>query len=367
MARSRPDAVTARRLARLRDELGARDVGALLVTHPVDVGYLSGFTGEDSWLVAGRRRSALVTDSRFAEQAGKECRDAWVSVRRGSLVEELARVVRRLRLAALGFDPDHVSVSLRGKLGRALKGVRLVPVAGAVAGLRTCKDSREVRAIERAVAVAEEAWRAVRRRLRPGRTERQMAADLDHEMRRAGAEGPAFPTILAVDASASMPHARPGGRRLKPGSLLLADFGAQVGGYVCDLTRVVVAGRMQPHIRRAYASVLEAQSAAIARLAPGTALRDVDAAARGVLEAAGLGRHFRHGTGHGLGRQVHEAPNLGPQAPDGVLEAGMVVTVEPGVYFPGRFGIRIEDDVLVTAKGGRVLTHLEKDPEAIVL
>ena len=198
-------------------------------------------------------------------------------------------------------------------------------------------------------------------------TEQRLAAELDHQMRLAGADGPAFPTICAVDASASMPHARPGGRRLKRGSILLTDFGALRGGYVCDLTRVLAAGKMAPRIRAVYDVVREAQAAGIVAVGPGVLLVDVDAAARQVIQAAGHSRHFQHGTGHGLGRQVHEPPNLGFRAGKGRLEPGMVVTIEPGIYLAGRFGIRIEDDVLVTETGRRVLSHLETDPEAMVL
>jgi len=337
------------------------------VTEPVDVGYLCGFTGEDSWLLAGRGRPWLLTDFRFAEQAERECPGVGLVVRKGSMVDALARLAKRKHVASLGFDPEVVSVSLRGRVAKALKKVRLVPVAGVMSALRVRKDAVELRAIRRAVVVAEEAWRRFRRRIRLGMTEGRLAAELDHQMRLAGAEGPAFPTIIAIDASASMPHARPGGRRLRRGSVLLVDFGAKVDGYVCDLTRVLLAGRIRPRVRQAYKVVQDAQAAAIARTGPGVAFTEVDAAARGVIQAAGFGDVFQHGTGHGIGRQVHEAPVLGPRSPKGALEPGMVVTVEPGVYFRGRFGIRIEDDVLVTRRGRRVLTHLEKDLEAMVL
>ncbi|HUX17277.1 MAG TPA: M24 family metallopeptidase, partial [Phycisphaerae bacterium] len=183
----------------------------------------------------------------------------------------------------------------------------------------------------------------------------------------AGSDGPAFPTICAVDASAAMPHAVPGNRRLRRGSVLLVDFGARVGGYVCDLTRMLFAGRIAPRVRRAYEAVRAAQVAAIARVRPGASFTEVDAAARAVLSEAGLGKAFSHGTGHGIGREVHEPPGLGPRAGKGTLEPGMVVTVEPGVYFRGAFGIRLEDDCLVTKTGRRVLTRVEKDLEAMIL
>jgi len=198
-------------------------------------------------------------------------------------------------------------------------------------------------------------------------TERQLAAEIDHQMRLAGAESRAFPTIVAMDGSASKPHARPGGKRLRRGSVLLVDFGANVDGYLCDLTRVLFAGRIRPHARQIYSLVHEAQAAAIARIKPGAAFVDVDAAARRIIAEAGFAEQFRHGLGHGIGRQVHEAPALGPRVGKGCLEPGMIVTVEPGIYLRGRFGVRLEDDVLVTPRGHEVLTHVEKDLDEMVV
>lgn len=367
MSQSATSRAVARRAADLRRALGQRGVQALLVTDPVDVGYLSGFTGDDSWLIAGQGRGWLLTDSRFAEQAEADCPDFAVTVRTGPMVEALSKIVRRKRLARLGFDPETVSAALLSRLRRSLKGVRLVRAPGVVSRLRLRKDATEIAAIRRAVRVAEEAWRAFRRLVRTGMTEQGLAAELDHQMRLAGADGPAFPTIVAIDASAARPHAHPGGRHLRRGSVLLVDFGAQVAGYVCDLTRVLFAGRISPFARRVYGVVREAQAAGIARAAPGVAFKDVDAAVRGVIEAAGFGRFFGHGTGHGIGRRVHEGPGLAPRAGRGRLEAGMVVTIEPGIYLRGRFGIRIEDDVLITATGRQVLTRVEKDLDEVVL
>ena len=347
--------------------LRRRGVGALLVLHGPDVGYLSGFTGEDSWLLIAERKAVLLTDARFAEQARREMRGVQVVVRNGSLGEALGETVRRMRVRRLGFDPEHVSVALRSRLAKALGRVRLVRAGDLVAHLRLSKDVSEQRAIGKAVGVAEEAFGRFRKAIRPGMTERRLAAELEYQMHLAGADGPAFPTICAVGPSSSMPHAVPGNRRLRRGAVLLVDFGARVGGYVCDLTRVLLAGKIAPHVRDAYEAVLAAQKAAIGRIAPGVACAEVDAAAREVLREAGLAKAFRHGTGHGIGREVHEAPWLGPRSRDATLQAGAVVTIEPGVYFPGRFGIRIEDDCLVTETGRRVLSRLEKDLEAMVL
>ena len=367
MAKRRRTSQAAIRSACLGRTLRQRDVPAMLITDPVGVGYLSGFTGEDSWLVIGKGKGWLLTDSRFAEQAAVDCPDLAITVRKGSLVEALAKVVRRKGLGRLGYDPEAVSVALLGRLRKGLKGVRLVRVPDVANRLRLCKDPTELKTIGRAIAVAAEAWAGFRASIRLGMTEHQLAADLDHRMRLAGAEGCAFPTIVAIDASAARPHAIPGRTRLKRGSVLLVDFGAKVDRYVCDLTRVLFAGRISPFGRRVYGVVYDAQAAGIARAGPGVAFTEVDAAVRGVIKEAGFGKRFRHGTGHGIGRKVHEGPGLAPRGVKGELEPGMVVTVEPGIYLRGRFGIRIEDDVLITPTGRTVLTHVEKDIDQMIL
>jgi Xaa-Pro aminopeptidase len=355
------------RLARLRAALRPHLVETLLVTGPVDVGYLSGFTGEDAWLLAGEGRPWLITDGRFTQEAARDCPQAGRIIRKGPLADAAAKIVRRKGIKRIGFDPESVSVALRARLRKAMKGVRLVEVRDVLRDLRIRKDAVELRAIRKAVTAAEEGFLAFRKRIRPGLTERHLAAMLEFEMRAAGADGIAFPTIVAIDGNASKPHAQPGSRRLKKDSLLLVDFGARVQGYVSDLTRTLFIGRIPPRARRLYDVVLAAQDAGIRAVGPGAAFRDVDAAARRVISEAGHGPRFRHGLGHGLGRLVHEPPGMGPTAPDGSLEPGMVVTVEPGIYFDGRIGIRIEDDVLVTPAGRRVLTHLPRDPEAMVV
>ena len=360
------DAVAARN-ARLRKALADTSAQALLVTAPADVGYMSGFTGEDSWLVVGKGRGWVLTDGRFAEEVERECPDFSSTIRKGPMIEALAKVVRRKRLSCLAYDPGHVSVALLSRLRRGLKGVRLVKQEGLVTRLRARKDKVELRAIRRAVRVAEEGWQAFRKGIRLGMTEQQLAADLDYQMRLAGADAPAFRTIVGVDGTAARPHALPGRRRLKRGAVLLVDFGARVGGYVCDLTRVLFAGRIPPRARRVYETVHAAQAAGIAAVGPGVKTSDVDAAARAVIEEAGFARKFRHGLGHGLGREVHEEPRLGPSGPKSTLEPGMVVTIEPGIYLKGRLGVRLEDDVLVTETGRKVLTHVEKDLESIIL
>jgi len=357
----------ASRISRLVRKIHRAKLASMLVTDPVNVSYLSGFTGDDSWLVVGQGRPCLLTDFRYAEQAERECPGVELVIRKKSMIEALVATARKRRLRSLGFDPEAVSVALRGRLAKALgRRVRLGEAAGFIRDLRIVKDETELRAIRAAIRCAETSFRELRTRIRLGMTETQIAVELEHLMRLGGAEAAAFPTICAINAAAARPHARPGATRLKNGSVLLIDFGARVGGYVSDLTRVLFVGKIRPRVRSVYAIVQEAQAAAIAAARPAAPLKEVHAAARGPIDDAGFGNNFQHGTGHGIGREVHEAPNFAQQS-KGQLGAGMVVTVEPGIYLRGQFGIRIEDDVLITPDGPVVLSQLEKDPEAMVL
>jgi Xaa-Pro aminopeptidase len=282
------------------------------------------------------------------------------------LKNAIAQAGRQSRIRRLGFQPEHVSVAMLADLRKVLKSTKLVPLPRAVSALRLNKDETEIAAIEESIRIAETAFRKVVSRIRVGMTELDLAADLQHEMIRLGASGPSFPTIVAEGPNSSLPHAKPGKRQIGVGSAVLIDWGAIVGHYCSDLTRVVFIRRIPPRFRRMYESVLAAQLAAISAIRPGVRMCDVDAKARNLLTKAGMGRRFGHGLGHGLGLDIHEAPRLAQKVTDR-LEPGMVVTAEPGVYVPGVGGVRIEDDVLVTETGARVLTSLPKNLDAMIV
>jgi len=342
---------------------------AFLVSAPRDVAYLSGFGGEDSWLLLGEGWACLLTDGRFAEQAAGECPGLEVYVRSGPMPAAVATVLRGRRVRSVGFQAHHLTVAARDGLAEALGGRRLRPVAGVVAELRLVKDAGEVRRIRRAVGAAERAFRGLiagGADALAGRTEADLAAELDGRMRQAGASGPAFETIVAAGPHASRPHHVPGGRRVRRGEAVLIDWGARVDGYVSDLTRVVFVHRIPPALAEVYDVVRRSQRAGIAAVRPRARCRSIDAAARDVIERAGHGERFVHGLGHGIGLDVHEGPGL-HRRNDRPMRSGMVVTVEPGVYLPGVGGVRIEDDVLVTGRGGRRLSSLPTSPEAVTL
>jgi Xaa-Pro aminopeptidase len=367
-----------RRRAVLRSTAAA-NVRAVLITSPEDVSYLSGFTGEDSFLLIGKTGVGassggghwvrLITDGRYAEQARKQCNDVEIQVYSGRMSRGVAAALKNRRVRRLGVQSEHMTLQWRSVLEKTLKGKALVLVENIVRDLRRIKDVKEVRAIQRSIRVAERAFRALLCRGPKGfvgRSEQDVAAELDYRMRLGGAERSAFETIVAAGPHASLPHYRPGKTRIRRGEGLLIDWGAQVSGYCSDLTRVVFLGKIPPKLARIYKVVLRAQVAGIAAIRPAVTVRTPDAAARKVMEAAGYGPQFLHGLGHGLGRAVHESPSLGGSGKMR-LRAGMVVTVEPGIYLPRLGGVRIEDDVLVTPDGRRRLSSLPKSLTAMTL
>lgn len=252
-----------------------------------------------------------------------------------------------------------MTVGLRDQIAEKLPKAEIIATSGLVEQLRLIKDKYEVARLRQAIRQAEDAFAVLRTKLRPEMTEKEAADELEHQCRLFGAKDAAFPTIVAVGPRAALPHATPSKRLIGESGFVLVDWGANEGLYRSDLTRVLVTGRILPKFERIYRVVLEAQTRAIAAIRPGVSAHDVDNVARSIIAKAGFGRRFRHGTGHGLGLLVHEAPRLAVKSQT-VLKPGMVVTVEPGIYLPGWGGVRIEDDILVTRTGHEVLTHAPK-------
>ena len=341
---------------RLADGFHAGSFTALLVTSPVNVRYLSGFTGSNGVLLVGVDLAVLATDGRYAEQAARETGLADIVVTR-SLVGSLVHRAVEAGLV-LGVERDDLTLARFEDVTNAAGGMTVVPVSGEVEKLRRVKDDAEVAALRAAAVIADRAFAVVSTRLRPGVTERHIAADLDGEMRRLGADDVAFATIVAAGANGSEPHHQPTDYRVVDGDMVTIDMGALLDGYHSDMTRTVCVGAPAPWQREIYALVQGAQLAGRAAVQSGLPAAGVDAAARQVIEAAGHGEHFVHGVGHGVGLQIHEAPMLFGDS-ELVLAAGMVVTVEPGVYLPGRGGVRIEDTVVVGS--GEVLTRASYD------
>ena len=353
---------------RLRSAFRKVGIDAMLVTDYTNVTYLTGFTGDDSYLIVRRDGETIVSDPRYTTQLGEECPGVELDIRPPGkgIMQATVRLLRRAKIHRLGIEADSMTVGLRDHLADRLPKLTLTPVSGAVEKLRQIKDREEVALIREAARQAEKAFEALRHALRPEMTEKQAADELEHQMRLFGAKEAAFGTIMAVGPRAALPHAKPTAQRVGDDDFVLVDWGANGGLYRSDLTRVLVTARISPKFERVYRVVLQAQLRAIAAIRPGAVAHDVDAVARNVISKAGFGRRFRHGLGHGLGLQVHEGPRLAVNSLT-VLRPGMVVTVEPGIYLPGWGGVRIEDDVLVTRTGCELLTSLPKRLEDIVV
>lgn len=344
---------------------------ALLVSNPRDIRYLTGFVGDDSWAIVRQDESRveLLSDFRFEEQIQREAPQARAHMRKKGLVEELEKLVKGLRIRRLALQAQHITLAQRQKLVKALGAKRLTAVDDGLLEQRAVKTPDEVAAIRKALDIQQQAYRNTLKFIRPGapgQTEAHIAAYLEYQMRTLGADGTSFPSIVAADANAALPHAIPGATTVKRHGIVLIDWGARWGGYCSDLTRVVALGQMPAKLREVYKVVLDAQLAAIAAIAPGKSLKKVDGVARAIIRKAGYAKRFGHGLGHGIGLDIHEQPVLSHRA-DGVLRPGQIVTVEPGIYLPGIGGVRIEDDVLVTDHGHQVLSDLPKDLESAII
>jgi Xaa-Pro aminopeptidase len=348
------------RRARLAVRVRDLDLDAVLVTSLVNVRYLSGFTGSNAALLVRVDASALLcTDFRYAEQSAAEVPDLEVRVDRPCPLA-LTRSAAAAGQARVGFEAHHLTVAEHADLVDEVPQVRLTPSGQPVEGLRRVKDDDELALLREACAVGDRALAALLPALHEGMSERAVGYALEDLMREHGGDGLAFDTIVASGPNGAVPHHQPSGRLLQRGDLLTLDFGARVGGYHADMTRTVAVGEPAGWQRDLYGLVRDAQRAGRHALAPGAALADVDSAARSVVEQAGHGPRFGHGLGHGVGLEIHEAPLVGHGAA-GTLDAGSPVTVEPGVYLPGRGGVRIEDTLVVRDGRAELLTTSSKD------
>ena len=351
------------RLGRLRERLEDASCDALVVTKLENIAYLTGFRGSAAMLAVSRDAALLATDARYKDQAGEQVSEAGVEVeievsKPAGQLEAVVRLLAGVR--RIGLEARNVSWSEQRRLAESLAPAELVPSIGVVESLRMLKDDGELARIEAACEIADVALAQVKDRLRERPSESEFAAELEYEMRRRGASGPAFETIVASGPNSARPHARPTARAIGEGELVVIDFGATVDGYRSDMTRTLCVGTLEPELAALVDAVFAAERAGVLALHPGVVAGEVDEACRASLAAAGLAEAFLHGTGHGVGLEIHEAPSVGAGSAD-ILAPGTVVTVEPGVYLPGRGGVRIEDTVAIGAAGARVLTRSTKD------
>lgn len=353
----------AARLARLRAKLSESGAEALLVSQPQNRAYFSGFSGSSGWLLITADRALIATDFRYYEQVGLECPGYELVQITTSFAEALPGMLQETGVRRLAFEADHATFAEVQDWSKAASEVEWVSTKGIGIGLRGIKDAAEIATLRTAIALADEALAAGLAQLRPGMTELELSWLIESYMRTHGAQDVSFDLIIACGPNGARPHARATDAPIIAGEPIVIDMGAQVDGYCSDLTRTVCLGQPNDPERfwAVYNTVLQAQLAAEAAIRPGLTGQEVDAVARDLITAAGYGPNFGHGLGHGVGLAVHEEPRLS-RLGTGALEAGHVVTVEPGIYLPGWGGVRIEDIVLVTGDGAEVLTRAPKEP-----
>lgn len=368
-----PDALAGLRLpaidasprgAAVRAALDDAGLDAMIVTEATSVRWLCGFSGSNGQVVIGEELT-FITDGRYKEQAPAEMKAVGVAATVVVTQSDTAKAVAAACGGArrVGIDPDHVSwgaaLGFQSALSDAAPGIEMVPAPGIVAKLRQRKDDAEIARVEAAAAITDEALAAVSTLLRPGVRERELAAALDAAMRDRGASAPAFETIVASGPNAAFPHHRPGARRFEDGDIVIIDVGAMVDGYRSDMTRTVAIGTLDGELDELWGLVVDAQEAGFAAAAVGSSLVSIDQACRAMIAGRGYGEQFMHGTGHGVGLDIHEQPMINTRS-TAEAESGMIITIEPGVYLPERGGVRIEDTVVITDGGARRVTKAPK-------
>ncbi len=354
------------RVTKLREKLAGMAFDTLWIVRPENRRYLSGFKAIDTQidessgsLLITQKEAFLVTDSRYTTEAEKQALDFEVITHKKNLQESLPAILDRLGTKNLGFEEDFVTHALFRELKKNLKkfssSIRLTPIKGLVDKMREIKEISEIKAIEASADLMTEILSEVIHTLKPGRTEKEIAWQIEGLAHEGGADGLAFASIVASGPNGALPHAVPGNRKIKAKEPIILDVGVKLNGYCCDMTRTIFLDTPGPKFRKIYRTVLEAQQRGLERVMDGVKSTDPDTSARNVIKDAGFGEYFGHGLGHGVGLAVHEGPRLTPDKPV-KLKQGMVVTVEPGVYIPGQGGVRLEELVVIEKQGSRILT-----------
>ena len=349
------------RQKKFQQTIESQKLDGFVVTHPANLRYLCGYTGSNGLLLFLAGRRVFFTDGRYTEQAHEEVHGARIVIAKGALLADAGKIIGKLTSASIGFEADHTSVAAAEPLRKLVhRGIRWKPASGLIMRQRIIKDADELAIIRAAVRLGASVYEEVRALIRPGTRESEVAGKLEYAARRDGAEGMSFDTIVAAGKHGALPHGRASAQPIPRRGFVVVDSGVILRGYCSDMTRTVHVGRVSREERRWYEAVLEAQLAGIAAVIPGKMAGEVDQAARQVLRQAKLDRYFTHSTGHGVGLEIHEPPRLGKGQSER-LQPGMVITIEPGIYIPGKGGIRIEDMVLVTDTGCEILTPVTKE------
>ncbi len=349
------------RINKVQKKIKQEKLDALLVTTRTNVRYLSGYNGSNGMLVITPSQSFFLTDFRYWEQAKKQVKGSKIIFGERDLFDDLPKLaVLKSRRIKLGFEPENISFTLHQRLKKLLPEALLVPTEKFVEFLMMIKDKEELENIKKAVQITDRVFSQILNFIQPGITEQDLASEIEYMMKKDGAEGPAFDTIVASGIRSALPHGRASQKKIKKGEFVTFDMGALVDGYCADMTRTIVIGKAKPRQKKVYQLVLKAQKKAISSARAGLRCDKLDKVARDVIKKAGFGKYFGHGLGHGIGLLVHDLPKLTTKSTE-VLMPGMVVTVEPGVYIPNWGGVRIEDDVIITKKGCEVLNRSPKN------
>ncbi len=351
--------MTTARLQQLRKAMKERQLEALLITSSVNRRYITGFTGSAGYVLVTAEQAYLLTDFRYMTQAPEQATAFTVAEHAPNVADTIKQLLADWGVGSIGFEQDQMPYSRYAAYKEKLAPIQLVPVSGLLEGIRNFKDAEEIATIEKATEIADKTYEHILGYIKPGVTEKELEIEMEFFMRRLGASGPSFETIVASGVRSALPHGVASDKPIGVDEFITFDFGAIYNGYVSDLTRTVFVGTPSDKHREIYDIVLQSQLHTLENLKPGMGGREADALSRDIIAAHGYGDAYGHSAGHGIGLEVHEEPRLSKLS-DTVLQPGMVVTVEPGIYIPGFGGVRIEDDVLITENGIRVLTHSSK-------
>lgn len=349
-----------KRIENIRKKFQQVGIDALLITSPTNRRYISGFTGSTGYVLISEDRAAFITDFRYTEQATEQCKDYEIVDNKRNMLAALKETIQRFGVKSIGFEQDFVTFAEYGRLLQAIDDVKWVPTSNLIEELRLIKDADELAKIQKAIDIADEAFSHILGYIRPGVTEEEVALELEFKMRKLGASGNSFDPIVVSGERGALPHGRPSKKAIRAGELVTLDFGCVYEGYVSDITRTVAVGEISHQLREIYNICLEAQLNGVNNIKAGMTGREADALCRDVIEKAGYGAAFGHSTGHGIGLDVHEGPNASVTS-EIILQPGMLLTVEPGIYLTGIGGVRIEDDIIITENGNQILSKSTKE------
>ncbi|MBS2969601.1 aminopeptidase P family protein [Metabacillus sp. KIGAM252] len=347
-------------LEKLRNSFKSSEIDGMLITSEYNRRYMTGFTGSAGLAIISESKAVFITDFRYVEQAGKQAQGYEIIQHTGSIIEEAAEQAKKMGITKLGFEQDHITFAAYQQYQKAMNGITLAPVSGAVEKLRLIKSPAEIKILKEAAEIADAAYSHILHFVRPGLKEIDVSNELEFFMRKNGAASSSFDIIVASGFRSALPHGTASEKEIETGDFVTLDFGAYYKGYCSDITRTFAVGEPSDKLKEIYSVVLEAQLRGMNGIKAGITGKEADALTRDYIAEKGYGEYFGHSTGHGLGMEVHEGPALSSRS-ETVLESGMVVTVEPGIYIAGLGGVRIEDDTVVTENGNEALTSSPKE------